>query len=148
MAFNLCAAFLQMLSMCDWKVHLLSKNTPNNFSQVLLCICRFSIIMLVFKLELHMKWHLPESAFIWLSANHWKRVFETLFSLKMTLSKSLLTKKGVLSSSTLFIMKNKSHKNLLNKRGPKIAPCGSPSKISFHELNSEFIFVLCFLFDK
>ena len=35
MAFNLCAAFLQMLSVCDWKVNLLSKNTPNNISQVL-----------------------------------------------------------------------------------------------------------------
>ena len=55
MTFHLCAAFLQMLSMCYWKVNLLSKNTPNNFSQVPLCICQFSIIMLVFKLELHMK---------------------------------------------------------------------------------------------
>ena len=35
MAFNLCATFSQMLSLCDWKVNLLSKNTPNNFSRVL-----------------------------------------------------------------------------------------------------------------
>ena len=55
MAFNLCAAFLQMLSVCDWMVNLFSKNRPNNFSQELLCISRFSIIMHAFKLELHMK---------------------------------------------------------------------------------------------
>ena len=55
MVFNLCAAFLQMLSMCDWKVSLLSKNISNNFSQVLLRICRFLIIMFAFMLELQMK---------------------------------------------------------------------------------------------
>ena len=50
MTFNFFSAFLQMFSMCDWNVNLLSKNTPNNFSQVLLCICQFSINMIVFKL--------------------------------------------------------------------------------------------------
>ena len=45
-------------------------------------------------------------------------------------------------------MKNKSQKNMLNKRGPKIDPCGHPNKISSHELNSDFILVLCFLFDE
>ena len=45
-------------------------------------------------------------------------------------------------------MKNKPHENMLNKRGPKIDPGGTPNKISSHELNSEFILVLCFLFDK
>ena len=43
-------------------------------------------------------------------------------------------------------MKNKSHKNMLNKRGTKIDSWGTPNKISSHELKSEFIFVLCFLF--
>ena len=38
-------------------------------------------------------------------------------------------------------MKNKSHKNMLNKRGPKIDPCGTPNKTSSHEQNSEFIFI-------
>ena len=55
MAFSSCAASLQMLSICDWEVNLPSENRPNNFSQVLLCICQFSIIMFVFKLELQMK---------------------------------------------------------------------------------------------
>ena len=58
-----------------------------------LCIYLFPIIMLVFKLELQMKLLLSGLAFIWLSANHWKRVFEELCSLKMTSSKSLLLKK-------------------------------------------------------
>ena len=45
-------------------------------------------------------------------------------------------------------MNNKSLGNMLNKRGPKIDPCGTPNKISSHELNPVFIFVFCFLFDK
>ena len=45
-------------------------------------------------------------------------------------------------------MKNKSHKNMSNKRGPKIDPRGTPNKNYSHELNSKFIFVLCFLLDK
>ena len=45
-------------------------------------------------------------------------------------------------------MKNKLYKNMLNKRGPKIDPWGTSNKIFSHELNSEFILVLCFLFDK
>ena len=44
MVFNLCAAFLQMLSMCDWKVSLLSKNISNNFSQVLLRFVDFLLL--------------------------------------------------------------------------------------------------------
>ena len=39
-------------------------------------------------------------------------------------------------------MKNKSHKKILNKRGPKIDPWGTPSKISSHDLHAEFILVL------
>lgn len=40
-------------------------------------------------------------------------------------------------------MKNKSQKNMLNKRGPKIDPWGTPNKIS-----SQFILVLYLRFDK
>ena len=39
-------------------------------------------------------------------------------------------------------MKNKSHKKILNKRGPKIVPYGTPNKASSHDLNSEFVLVL------
>ena len=45
-------------------------------------------------------------------------------------------------------MKNKSHKKMLNKRGPKIDPWGTLCKISSHELYAEFILVLCLQFDK
>ena len=38
MTFNFSDAFLQMLSMCDWNVKLLSKNTPKSYSQELLLI--------------------------------------------------------------------------------------------------------------
>ena len=41
-----------------------------------------------------------------------------------------------------FIIRNRSHKNILNKRGPTIDPCGTPNRISSQELYSEFIFVL------
>ena len=46
------------------------------------------------------------------------------------------------------IMKNKSRKKMLNKRGPKIDPWGTPNKISSHELYAEFILVLCLRFLK
>ena len=45
-------------------------------------------------------------------------------------------------------MKNISHENILNKRGPKTDPCGTPNNFFFCGLNSKFILVLCFLFDK
>ena len=31
-------------------------------------------------------------------------------------------------------MKKRTHKNVLNKRGPKIDPWGTPNKISSHQL--------------
>ena len=58
MTFHSCAAFSKILHMRDWKVNLQRKNTPNNFSHILLLFtytCQFSIIILVFKLELEMK---------------------------------------------------------------------------------------------
>ena len=54
----------------------------------------------------------------------------------------------IIAISTSFIMKNKLHKKTLNKRGRKIDHRGSPNKIYSRELNSEFILLLCFLFDK
>ena len=44
------------------------------------------------------------------------------------------------------IMKNNSHKHMLNKRGPKSDPWGTPNKISSHELYAEFILILCLRF--
>ena len=58
MAFNFCDAFLQMLCMCDWNVNLLSKTTLKSFSQELFLVCSFSIAILVFNVELQIKWHL------------------------------------------------------------------------------------------
>ena len=40
------------------------------------------------------------------------------------------------------IMKNKSHKKVLNKIGPKIDPWETPKKISSHELYTEFALAL------
>ena len=45
-------------------------------------------------------------------------------------------------------MKNKSHKKIFNKRGPKIDPWGTPNKISSNELYVGFILILCLQFDK
>ena len=69
--FNLCDTFLQMLSMCDWNVSLLLKE--------LLLIYSFSIMMLVFTLELQIKWDLSGLTFIWLSLIHLKSVFEAFW---------------------------------------------------------------------
>ena len=60
-----------MLSMCDWNVSLLLKE--------LLLIYSFSIMMLVFTLELQIKWHLSGLTFIWLSLIHLKSVFEAFW---------------------------------------------------------------------
>ena len=146
MAINFWDAFLNMWSMCIWNVNLLSKTIPKIFSQELFPICSSSIMMLLFTLELQIKWHLSGLAFIWLSLNHLKSVFEAFWDFNYNIFKSSTTKKGILSSawlasSTSFIMKNKSHKKILNKRGPKIDPGGTPNKIYSHELNSEFIWV-------
>ena len=54
----------------------------------------------------------------------------------------------IIAISTSFIMKNKLHKKILIKRGRKIEHRGTPNKIYSRELNSEFILLLCFLFDK
>ena len=71
--------FLQMLSMCDWNVNLLSKNTPGSFSQEPLLICSFSVMILGFTLDLQIKWHLSGLVFIWLSLNQLKSVFEAFW---------------------------------------------------------------------
>ena len=60
-----------MLSMCDWNVSLLLKE--------LLLIYSFSIMMLVFTLELQIKWDLSGLTFIWLSLIHLKSVFEAFW---------------------------------------------------------------------
>ena len=50
-----------------------------------------------------------------------------------------------LHASEIFIEKNKSLINILNKRGPKIDLCGTAVLISHEELNDESILVRCFL---
>ena len=37
---------------------------------------------------------------------------------------------------------------MLNNKGPNLDPCGTPHKISSQELKSEFILVLCLIFDR
>ena len=37
---------------------------------------------------------------------------------------------------------------ILNNKGPKIDPCGTPNNISPHELYLSFIFTHCFLFER
>ena len=47
--------------------------------------------------------------------------------------------------ATSFIDWNKSHKNMLNKSGPKMDPCGTPQSTSFQELKEVPFVVPCFL---
>ena len=37
---------------------------------------------------------------------------------------------------------------ILNNKGPKIEPCGTPDDISLHEPYLPFILTLCFLFER
>ena len=46
------------------------------------------------------------------------------------------------------MMKNKPHKNMLNKRDPKIDFWGNPNKISSQEMHAAFVLVLCLWFAK
>ena len=52
-----------------------------------------------------------------------------------------------LPKSTLFIIKNKSHIEMLNI-SPKMEPWGTPKRISSYELYAVFIFVLLILLNK
>ena len=45
--------------------------------------------------------------------------------------------------ATFSVIKNRSHKNILNNGGRNIDPCGTPNVISSQELYSQFNFVLC-----
>ena len=88
-----------------------------------------------------------------LSSNHLGRSFED-FS-KDAIESSILSDiaYGVVpyvqfAISVLFKVKNKSARNMLNKRGPKIEPCDTPNSISCHELFESFTLTVCFLFDK
>ena len=47
--------------------------------------------------------------------------------------------------SDFFMEKNKSLINILNKRGPRIDPCGTPILISHQDLDDESVLVHCFL---
>ena len=46
--------------------------------------------------------------------------------------------------SDFFMEKNKSLINILNKRGPRIDPCGTAVSISHRELKNESILVVAF----
>ena len=67
-------------------------------------------------------------------------MFMIFFSrLSITYLTLLPTQYNVLSSaylamSELDINKNKSHKNILKKKGSRADPCGAPNKISDHDL--------------
>ena len=50
-----------------------------------------------------------------------------------------------LRTSDFFTEKDKSLINILNKRGPRIYPCGTPVLISHQKLHDEPILVPCFL---
>lgn len=86
---------------------------------------RFSYV--VFLLKLHIKWHLPRWAFVWLLLYHFKSVSKAFRNLDITSSMSVPANERVLSSALLiksvsFIMKKKPHKLLLNKTVPKTDP--------------------------
>ena len=51
-----------------------------------------------------------------------------------------------LAKSVSHKIQNKSYRKILNIKGPRIGPRGTPNKISFHELYVKLILFLCFLF--
>ena len=94
-------------------------------------------------------WNFPGLALREIILNLSITLLRSLLRLIKARSKLLSPQKRVLSSPNLhtfdfFMEKNKSLINILNKRGTKIDPCGTPILISHQELNDEPIFVCCF----
>ena len=80
--------------------------------------------------------------------NHSKTLLRSHLRLENVFSRFLLQLYCVLSSAKLqtfdFVKeKNKSLIHIFKRRGPQIAPCGAPVRISYHELNTKTILVLC-----
>ena len=131
LCYRCCLRVAEMSTYCQ-------KNTSKSFLQELLLICSFSIMMIVFALELQIKWRLAGLAFFWLSLNRLKSVFEAFCNFNITSLKSSPTRNRVFSSSyleksTLFITKNKPHHKILNKRGSKFDPSGTANKNPSYE---------------
>ena len=83
------------------------------------------------------------------SVNHLNKVFEIFSRLSNTLFKFILDEWGVLSSASFAISTsgknwNKSHRNMLSNNGSSMEACGTPKRISDHELYVPFNITLCF----
>ena len=77
------------------------------------------------------------------------KIFSKMISSRLYYREQYLTQCHQHNLQFLYYLnvKNKSARNLLNKRGPKIKPCGTPNSISC-KLYELFTRTLCFLFDK
>ena len=105
----------------------MSKWTPKSVSQVLFSISKSSISIFIFSRELTRKWHLSRLLFMRLLWSHWSRSFEDFYkdSIKWSIVSGAVY--GVVpfawfSISVLFNVKNKSTRNMLNKRESKLSP--------------------------
>ena len=153
-AFNLRLAFLHKSSIWVLKESIESILAPINLSCVLLLfISLVSTSKLTFSLVLHIKLHLSGFNFICVSPNNWNSVFEVFCNLTINSSILFPTTYGVLSSAylanrMLLIIRKRSQRKILNKRGSSMEPCRTPHKNSSHELYSTLILVLCFRFER
>ena len=112
----------------------------------------FSTIMLTLPSVLQMKWYFSGLAFVWLSSNHRKSLSDAFCKLINFLycypQHKVCYRLHSLQKSISVIMKSKSHRKMLNNKGPIMDPWGIPNKISHQELKSKFIVCLCFRYGR
>ena len=129
MTFNFCDNVSQMLSMRDWNVSLLSKNTPKSIVTRTVANL-FSIIKLGFTLTTN------KMTLIWPTS--YLVVFKPFKSVNIIY---IATHTKV---SVAICVASKDHTSFSSE----VDLWGAPNKLFSHELNSEFILVLCFLFGR
>ena len=120
-------AFLHMSETLQSNVSSLSILTSNNFSQSLFSLGNSLIFIFAFSSVLTIKCHLSGLPLNKLSLNHFSKLLDAFSRESIKSSILFADVNGALSSaklaiSTSFKTKNKSARNILNKRGPNIDP--------------------------
>ena len=115
--FDFCLAFF-MSFIWEMKLNFEYNFISSNFLHLMFFIILFSIVKLTSLFQLHRKWHLTRLAFIWLSLNHWKSIFNVLSDFSITFPIELLVMYGV-----SILRKSRWHEVILNNRDLSIDPC-------------------------
>ena len=143
-------AFLIILSLCLLKLRstlvcellvVLHKYGCYSFS-IFLFVFRFMQVCLFICLFVYLRWN--EIHYYLLSFDYLKTIQTKL----RNNPRVIWLHHPCLAKPVLLIIQNKSQRKILNKKGPRINPCGAPNKNSFQKLYAKLILVLYFLFER